>query len=94
MNLNRLLTEVSIGLLIFTTTEIYDLLSDHLETATVFKGTSLAIQNVIKVIHEVTLDEISRQIQEAPYVAVTLDKTSDIQIVSQLATVLRYVHDG
>lgn len=30
------------------------------------------------------VDDISRQIQEAPYV----------QVVSQLATVLRYIHDG
>jgi hypothetical protein len=73
----------------------YDpLLNDHLETD-IFKGTSLAIQNnLIKAIHDVMLDEISRQIQEAPYVAVMLDETSDIQMVSQLATVLRYIHDG
>jgi hypothetical protein len=49
----------------------YDpLLNDHLETATVFKGTSLTIQNyLIKATHKVTLDEISNQIQEAHYVA-------------------------
>jgi hypothetical protein len=40
------------------------------------------------------LDEILRQIQEAPYVAVMLDETCDIQTVSQLAIVLRYIHDG
>jgi hypothetical protein len=46
------------------------LMNDHLETGgTVFKGTSLAIQNdSIKAIHEVTLDEISRQIEEAHFV--------------------------
>jgi hypothetical protein len=60
------------------------LLNDHLETATVLKGTSAAIQkNLIKSIHEATRNEISRQIQEAPYVAVMLDETSDIQMVSQ-----------
>jgi hypothetical protein len=49
---------------------------------------------LIKAINEVMIDEISRQIQEAPYTAVRLDETSDIQMVSQLATVLRYIHDG
>jgi hypothetical protein len=38
-------------------------------------------------------DEISRQIQGAPYVGVVLDETSGIQIVSQLATVLRNIYD-
>jgi hypothetical protein len=42
----------------------------------------------------VTLFEISRQIQGVPYGEVMLDKTSDIQMVSHLATVLRYIHDG
>jgi hypothetical protein len=42
----------------------------------------------------VTLDEISRLIQDAPYVAVMLDDTSDIHMVSHLATVLRYIYDG
>jgi hypothetical protein len=59
--------------------------NDHLETTSVFKGTSLAIQNdLIKAIHKVMLDDTSRQIREAPYVAVILDETSDIHMVSQL----------
>jgi hypothetical protein len=38
-------------------------LNVQLETSTVFKGTSLPIQNdLIKAVHEVALDEISRQI--------------------------------
>jgi hypothetical protein len=39
-----------------------------------------------------TLDEISRQIQNAPYFTLVLDKTYDM--VSQEATMLRYFHDG
>jgi hypothetical protein len=42
----------------------------------------------------VILDEISRQIQETFYVAVMLDETCDIQMVSQLAIVLGYIYDG
>jgi hypothetical protein len=73
----------------------YDpLLNDHLETGTVSRGISSAIQSdLIKAIHEVTLDKISKQIQVAPYVTAMLDETSDIQVVLQLATVLRYIHD-
>jgi hypothetical protein len=51
--------------------------------------------DLIKTIHEVVmLDGTSRQIKKAPYVSVLLDETSDIQMVLQLATVLRYIHDG
>jgi hypothetical protein len=49
---------------------------------------------MIKAIHEVTLDEISRQIQRAPYVAVMSDEAFDIQMDSQLTTVLRFIYDG
>lgn len=74
----------------------YDpVLKDHLETATVFKATSSAIQNdLIQSIHEVVLDEITIQIQNAPFVAIMLDETSDVEMVSQLSTVLRYIHEG
>jgi hypothetical protein len=75
--------------------DYYPLLNDHLETATVFKGRSAAIQSdLIEAILEVTPGEVSRQIQESPCVTMLLDETSDIQMVSQLATGLRYVHDG
>lgn len=38
--------------------------------------------------------EMSRQILEAPLVTLLLDETSDIQIVSLLATVLRHIRDS
>jgi hypothetical protein len=60
----------------------YPLLNDTLETGTLFKGTSSAIQNdLIKAIQEVMLDEISRHIQEAPYIPAVLYEMSDIQVV-------------
>jgi hypothetical protein len=37
---------------------------------------------LIKAVHDKTLGDISRQIQEAPFVAVIFDETSDIQVVS------------
>lgn len=74
----------------------YDpVLKDHLETATAFKATSSAIQNdLIQSIHEVVLDEIAVQIQNASFVAIMLDETLDAEMVSQLSTVLRYIHEG
>ena len=74
----------------------YDtVLKDHIETATVFSATSSAIQNdLIQSVHDVVLDEITIQIQNAPFVAIMLDEASDTETVSQLCTVLRYVHEG
>jgi hypothetical protein len=94
MNLIRLLTGNYIEFLQLL--RDYDaVLNDHLETVTVFNGTSSDIQNyLIKVIHEVVLDETPRQIQEAPCITVVLVETSDIQMFSQLAIVLRYIHYG
>jgi hypothetical protein len=73
----------------------YDtVLKDHIETATVFNATSSAIQNdLIQSVHDVVLDEITIQIQNAPFVAIMLDETSDAETVSQLSTVLRYIHE-
>jgi hypothetical protein len=42
----------------------------------------------------VKLDEILRQIQGPHYASVMLDDTSDIQMVAQLTTALRYIRDG
>jgi hypothetical protein len=98
MNLIRLLTEVNrVNYIEFLQAlKDYDpLLNDHMETGIDSEGISSAIQNgFIDAIHEVMQDEISRQIQEEPYVAAMLDKTSDIKMVPQLATVLRYIHYG
>lgn len=74
----------------------YDtVLKDHIETATVFNATSSAIQNdLIQSIHDVVLDEITIQIQNAPFVAIMLDEASDAETFSRLSTVLRYIHEG
>ena len=74
----------------------YDsLLDEHLDSATVFKGTSSTIQNdLIMSVGNVINDAIFNEIQEASFVAIMLDETSDIQNTSQLSTILRYVHKG
>lgn len=71
----------------------YDqLLKSHLESATVFRGTSNHIQNdLIDAVSAVVKDKIKAEISSAPFVAILLDETSDVMSVSQLSTVLRYV---
>ena len=77
-------------------TRSYDtVLNTHLQAASTFKGTSPSVQNdLIKAIADVMLDEITKEIQESQFVAIILDETSDVNTISQLSTVIRYVHKG
>ena len=73
--------------------EFDEKLQKHLKTATVFKGTSSAIQNgIIESISAVILEKIKNELNECMYVAILLDETSDVSCFSQLSTVLRYVN--
>lgn len=66
--------------------EFDHLLANHLESSTVFRGTSLAIQNdLIFAISGVMIKNIK------PFVAIVVDETSYCSNQSQLSTVLRYV---
>lgn len=77
-------------------TRQYDVQLDrHLQEATAFRGTSPSIQNdLIKATADVLLEQISCEINEARFVSIILDETSDISTKSQLSTVLRYVYKG
>lgn len=74
----------------------YDpLLDSHLKTATVFRGTSPAIQNdIIQALSDVILDYIKNEVRAATFASIMLDESSDVHCRSQLSTVLRYVKDG
>lgn len=74
--------------------KIYDpLIEDHLTNSTMFNGTSADIQNdLIHCVAHVIRDKILEEIKTTSYVAIMLDETSDIQSVSQLSTVFRYVN--
>ncbi|KAJ4448812.1 hypothetical protein ANN_00203 [Periplaneta americana] len=73
--------------------EFDHLLANHLESSTVFRGTSPAIQNdLIFAISGVMIKNIKSEIEEAPFVAIVVDETSDCSNQSQLSTVLRYVN--
>jgi hypothetical protein len=73
----------------------YDaLLKSHLDTATVFRGTSNHVQNdLIDAVSSVVLNKIKLEVSTAPFVAILLDETTDVMNCSQLSTVLRYVTD-
>ena len=64
----------------------------HLSTNRVFTGTSGKIQNdLIYAIAEVMGEEIKTEIKKAPFVAVIVDKTTDVGNAVQLALVLHYI---
>ncbi|KAK9531031.1 hypothetical protein VZT92_010483 [Zoarces viviparus] len=66
----------------------------HLSTNKVFTGTSGKIQNdLISAIGEVIGEEIRREINQAPFVAVMVDETTDVSNRAQLALMVRYVTD-
>ena len=67
----------------------------HLSTNKVFTGTSGKIQNdLISAIADVMGEEIQREINKAPFVAVMVDETTDVSVTAQLSLVLRYVTDA
>lgn len=70
--------------------------SDFLSNNPVFSGTSAGIQNeLIEVIGSYVLENIAREVNEAEFVAVMVDETTDIARKSQLSTTLRYcLKDG
>ncbi|XP_077299579.1 zinc finger MYM-type protein 1-like [Arctopsyche grandis] len=68
-------------------------LSARLQNSNSF--TSDNIQNdIIESIGDVLLDEIKREINDARYISIILDETSDIANSSRLSTMVRYVKDG
>ncbi|XP_025415640.1 zinc finger MYM-type protein 1-like [Sipha flava] len=77
--------------LLISTEEFDPLLQEHLYTSTIFRDTSVSIQNdLINSIADVIKHEIFNAIQNTQYVAIMLDETTDISNKSQLSTVLRY----
>lgn len=77
--------------LLISNQEFDPLLQEHLDTSTIFRGTSVSIQNdLINAVADIIKNEIFNEIQNSQYVAIMLDETTDISNKSQLSTVLRY----
>lgn len=82
------------GLINFSS-ELDAAMKNHLETATVFKGTSKTIQNeLLQVMLDVCHEKIANEIKEAKYLAVIADETSDVSNQFQLAIVYRYISNN
>jgi len=70
-------------------------LHKHLESSTVFKGISKTIKNdLLDCLLHVYRDHVKKEIQEASFVAVMADDTTDVSEHTQIVIVLRYVLNG
>lgn len=70
-------------------------LREHLQNATVFKGTSKIIQNdILDCMLDVCKEEICSQIKKSEFLSVQCDETTDVTNWCQLVLIFRYVYDG
>lgn len=70
------------------------IMKDHLESNSVFKGTSSEVQNDL--IESVTVainEKIRKEINEAKFVSIQADETTDVSTKAQLSIIVRYVND-
>lgn len=78
--------------LIYTLAENDERLARHLETSTVFSGLSNRIQNdLIEAVAEVIRSDIRKDIDEASFVAIEVDETTDVTQKAQISMIFRYV---
>ncbi|XP_068196634.1 uncharacterized protein [Antennarius striatus] len=83
-------------------TELVSFLSEHdtdlhyhLSTNRAFTETPDKIQNdIIHAVSQVIVEEIKKEIKDAPFVALMVDETSDVRKDAQLALALRYVTES
>ncbi|XP_008273895.1 zinc finger MYM-type protein 1-like [Stegastes partitus] len=69
-------------------------LREHLETATVFKGTSKTVHNeLLDCMLSVAREQIIKDAQKSAFLSIQADETTDISTQSQLVLVLRYIDD-
>ncbi|CAH1959719.1 unnamed protein product [Acanthoscelides obtectus] len=77
------------------TAELDEALKNHLQNATVFKGTSKSIQNdILDSMLQVCREEILQQIKNANFLSIQCDETTDISNQCQMALIFRYFHEG
>ncbi|KAK0152292.1 Zinc finger MYM-type protein 1 [Merluccius polli] len=69
-------------------------LEEHLENATVFKGTSKTVQNeLLDCMLSVVREQIIKEAQKSDFLSIQADETMDISTQNQLVLVLRYIDD-
>lgn len=75
--------------------EFDPVLKEHLESATVFCGTSKTIQNeILDCMLAVCREQISYQIEKSVFLAIQCDETTDISNQCQMVLIFRYVYEG
>lgn len=66
--------------------------AEFLTKSNVFTGTSSSMQNeIIECVGKFMMQEITKEVERAPYVAVLMDETTDSGRLAQLSCALRYV---
>ena len=67
----------------------------HLDSATVFIGTSSKIQNDLnQSVADVMTEAMREEVRNTSFVSVLVDETTDISNTTQMSCVLRYTTDG
>ena len=67
----------------------------HLDSATVFIGTSSKIQNdLIQSVADVMTEAMREEVRNTPFVSVMVDETTDVSNTAQMSYLLRYTTDG
>lgn len=75
--------------------ELDPIFQEHMEKATVFKGTSKSIQNdLLDSMLAVVQEQIKQEIKSAKYVAVQVDETTDSSTKTQMVFIIRYILSG
>ena len=70
-------------------------LESHLEKSKAFLGVSATFQNeILECALKVYKKEVVSQVEQAHFIAVIADETTDISVQNQLSIVVRYTHQG
>lgn len=69
----------------------YSALKSHLKEATVFKGISKEIQNILDCTLKICQDQIKTEINQADFLSIIADETTDASNFFQMSIVFRYV---
>lgn len=78
------------GLVNFTS-ELDRTLGQHLKNAAIFKGTSKLQNDILDCMLEVYREEILREINIAPFLAVMCDETANVSSKFEMVIILRYI---
>ena len=70
------------------------IIAEHLDNATVFKGTSKTIQNeLLKCMYQVYLEQVATEIEYAKFIGVQADETTYVSCKCQVVVIIRYTRE-